>query len=282
MANFSEVELNILIWIQSFATPSLDVIWQCITMLGEETWMVLAFSYLYWCYRKDMALYLSFSLFSGLAVNSVLKNVFHLARPMGEPGIRVLREETATGYSFPSGHSQLGSAAFSSLYFWWRKKRLLFLAIIASLLIAYSRLYLGVHYPKDVIVGLLLGWAVSYLCYYGYTHVRRRYLLFFLVGIVAVAAMLCFPGKTAYQSAGLFAGFFLGSWVEDRFITFQPYQGARLRRVYRWILGVCGIFAIKLTIEMFSPSPLLWVCGYGFLAFYIYALYPLIFTKLKL
>ena len=282
MANFSEVELNILIWIQSFATPSLDVIWQCITMLGEETWMVLAFSYLYWCYRKDMARYLSFSLFSGLAVNSVLKNVFHLARPMGEPGIRVLREETATGYSFPSGHSQLGSAAFSSLYFWWRKKRLLFLAIIASLLIAYSRLYLGVHYPKDVVVGLLLGWAVSYLCYYGYTHVRRRYLLFFLVGIVAVAAMLCFPGKTAYQSAGLFAGFFLGSWVEDRFITFQPYQGSRLRRVYRWILGVCGIFAIKLTIEMFSPSPLLWVCGYGFLAFYIYALYPLIFTKLKL
>ncbi len=282
MAYLKAIELNIIMWIQSFATPSLDVIWQCITMMGEETWMVLVFSYIYWCYRKDMALFLSFSLFSGLAVNSVLKNMFHLARPMGEPGVRVLRAETATGYSFPSGHSQMGAAAFSSLYFWWKKKKLLFLAIVASLLIAYSRLYLGVHYPKDVITGLLLGWGVSFLCYYGFTHVHRRYLLFLVVGGIAVLGMLLFPGKTAYQSAGLFIGFFLGSWIEDRFIVFQPYQGSKLRRIYRWILGVCGILAIRLAIDLFVPSPLVWLTGYGFLAFYIYALYPLIFTKLRL
>lgn len=282
MTTLKAIELHILLWIQSFATPFGDVFWQWMTMLGEETWMVLAVSYIYWCRRKDLGLYLSFSLFCGVAVNSLLKEVFHLARPMGEPGIRVLREETAVGYSFPSGHSQLGSGIFASLYAWCRGKKLLLLAVAASLLIGYSRLYLGVHYPKDVVAGLVLGWAVSFLCYYGDTLCRRRYLLFFLAAVLSIVGMLCFPGKAVYQSAGLCSGFFLGSWVEDRFIAFSPCAGSKRRCLCRWLLGVVGVLFLKLGLEMATPSPPVWLWGYGFLAFYIYGLYPLLFSKWKL
>lgn len=282
MAYLKEIELHILMWIQSFATPSLDVIWQCITMLGEETWMVLLLCYLYWCRRKDAALFFSFTLFTSLTVNSLLKNIFQFARPIGEPGIRVLREQTATGFSFPSGHSQLGATAFASLGFWLRQKRFLLLAVAVSLLIGYSRMYLGVHYPKDVLVGILLGWMISYLCYQLYTHCHKTYLLFFLIGAFAIGAMALFPGKTGYQSMGLLGGFLLGSWVEDRFILSQPEKGESLRKTYRWILGVCGLLAIKLGLEALPQTPFLWLAGYFFLAAYIYAIYPFIYTKLKL
>lgn len=282
MAYLQQIELNILMWIQSFSTPALDVIWQCITMLGEETWMVLAFCYIYWCYRKDMALFLSFTLFTSLTCNSLLKNMFRLPRPIGEPGIRVLREHTATGFSFPSGHSQLGATAFAGLSYWYGKKKYFFGAVIVSLLIGYSRMYLGVHYPKDVVVGLLLGWGISYLCYLLYRRVKKTYGLFFVTWLFSLGCTFFFPDKTAWQCLGLFTGFVLGSWVEDRFVQFNPGAGSRLRKLYRWILGICGILGIKLLLEQCPDTVAFYVGGYFFLAFYMYCLYPLIFQKLRL
>ena len=131
---------------------------QLITMLGEQWAVILVLAVSYWAFDKKTGEELAFTLLvSGLS-NNILKGFFRFERPIGIDGIRTLRAHTATGYSFPSGHSQ--NAA--TLYFFparrgggWRWAA----AAVVSLLVGLSRLYLGVHYPKDVAAGLALGIA---------------------------------------------------------------------------------------------------------------------------
>ena len=100
------MELALLKWIQSFSSPFLDGLFQLITMLGEQWAVVLALALSYWVIDKNMGEEFAFTLLISGLCNNILKGVFRFERPIGQEGIRTLRAHTATGYSFPSGHSQ--------------------------------------------------------------------------------------------------------------------------------------------------------------------------------
>ena len=86
-----------------------------------------------------------------------------MPRPIGEPGIRTIYAETATGYSFPSGHSQMMATVGSAIPLWYRKNSRGSLSRSCSWW-RFPCMYLGVHYPRDVFAGLLLGVGISWLC----------------------------------------------------------------------------------------------------------------------
>ena len=99
------MELALLKWIQSFSSPFWDGMFQLITMLGEQWAVILVLAVSYWAFDKKTGEELAFTLLvSGLS-NNILKGFFRFERPIGIDGIRTLRAHTATGYSFPSGHS---------------------------------------------------------------------------------------------------------------------------------------------------------------------------------
>ena len=106
-----EFELNIIRAIQSIANPFLDGLFQFITMFGEEAILIPLIAVIYWSFNKKMAEYIAYASLTSVLVNGAIKDIFKAKRPIGEPGIRSLRVETATGYSFPSGHTQ-GTASF--------------------------------------------------------------------------------------------------------------------------------------------------------------------------
>ena len=106
-----EFELNIIRSIQSIANPFLDGLFQLITMFGEEAILIPLIAVIYWTFNKKMGEYIAYSSLTSVLINGAVKDVFKAKRPIGEPGIRSLRVETATGYSFPSGHTQ-GTASF--------------------------------------------------------------------------------------------------------------------------------------------------------------------------
>ena len=115
------MEAQIIKWIQSFSHPILDDVFQVVTMLGEELFIIVAMALIYWVFNKEMGKYLCYSLCVTLCVNGIIKSLVKAPRPIGEEGIRSLRVETADGYSFPSGHTQSSSTFFFSVACWIKK-----------------------------------------------------------------------------------------------------------------------------------------------------------------
>lgn len=98
---------------------------------------------------------------AALLVNSILKPAVDRERPfVRDPGVHLVGP-TPSGSSFPSGHAASAVAGAYGLVFVWPRRRALLWALAAS--ISCSRVYLGVHYPTDVVVGALVGWGVARL-----------------------------------------------------------------------------------------------------------------------
>jgi len=155
-------ELSLLHWFETLHTPVLNTIMKCITSLGNAGifWILLTLVCL--CiarYRRcgaAMALALIFSL---IFTNLIIKNIVVRPRPFWVDPTFNLLISAPTDYSFPSGHSSASFAAAAACFSQRRKEGIALLVLAA--LIAFSRLYFTVHYPTDVLCGILLG------CVYG-------------------------------------------------------------------------------------------------------------------
>jgi membrane-associated phospholipid phosphatase len=153
-------DTSILQWIHSHATPALDVFFLVVTTIGDVEILLPATLIIagYLLYKKQRlnALIILFSVGGAATANFMLKLLFHRDRPSFWHSLI-----TETGYSFPSGHAMLSSALILSIIFiaWKTRWRWLTvtLGMIIIALIGLSRLYMGVHYPTDIIAG----WSVS-------------------------------------------------------------------------------------------------------------------------
>ena len=156
-----EFQVEIIKSIQSVASPALDVIFQIITMFGEELFLIPIVALIFWCINKEMGYWLCWCAAMGnLAVNSI-KGIFKVERPIGWEGVRTLRAQTATGYSFPSGHTACATGFFGSIALWLRAHKLVVALCVALIILTgFSRCWLGCHCPKDVLVAWLLSAAV--------------------------------------------------------------------------------------------------------------------------
>lgn len=152
--------MSFLYLLQEWRTPVLDAIFSTFTLLGEEAFFLFIALTVYWCIDKKNGYYLLTVSFIGLTVNQLLKLIFRIPRPwVLDPDFPIVEEarEAATGYSFPSGHTQNAVNTFGSIarFTGHRALRIVCLALIP--IVAFSRMYLGVHTPKDVLVSIGIG-----------------------------------------------------------------------------------------------------------------------------
>lgn len=161
------IELSILDWIQTFHTPFLDKIMVFITRLGDAgiIWIVLSIVLLLIPKtRKSGAVMVAALVVDVVLCNIVLKNLVARTRPYDvNTGVHLLVAKLHD-YSFPSGHTAASFASVTALYLAGEKKLWKF-ALVLACLIAISRLYLYVHYPTDVLGGILFGVISGYLGY---------------------------------------------------------------------------------------------------------------------
>lgn len=161
------IELSILDWIQTLHTPFLDKIMVFITRLGDTgiIWIVLSIVLLLIPKtRKSGAVMVVALVVDVLLCNIVLKNLVARTRPYDvNTGVHLLVAKLHD-YSFPSGHTAASFASVTALYLAGEKKLWKF-ALVLACLIAISRLYLYVHYPTDVLGGILFGVISGYLGY---------------------------------------------------------------------------------------------------------------------
>jgi membrane-associated phospholipid phosphatase len=275
------MELEILKSIQSINNNFFDVFFEIITIFGEELFIIPVLAVIYWGIDKRFGEYMGFSIFSSLLVNNFLKDIFKFNRPIGEENIRSLRVETATGYSFPSGHSQGAGTFYSSLSFYIRKKIIYFFSFIMIILIGFSRLYLGVHYPKDVLVGIILGVFISYITYFFYYRVLSRNKMYIILLMIFTPLLLFVESADFYKIYGSYFGFVLGIILEKKYINFNT-DIKFIKKFLRIFLGIGLIFILKISLKIFFVDHVIFdMIRYFFIVFFGIGIYPMIFKKLS-
>ena len=214
--------------------------------LFAVTYLIIVPVMVYWCLDKRAGLYTLGSFTTAVAVNAVVKLTVCAPRPWIRDG-RVLPAgnaiETATGYSFPSGHTVTAAPVYGGLAVsaWKKMKWVSVLCVICILLTGFSRNYLGVHTPQDVAVAMaesaLVLWGMAVLFKYLDRHPEKE-IRFLLSGLVLCAGMLVFitlkqypvfarvdpekMKKDGYGDIGKLAAFCLGRLIERRWIRFEP------------------------------------------------------------
>ena len=151
--------MEILKFLENVRSPFFSAVFGFITHLGEETVAIVVLCAIFWCINKRIAYGIGVAYFlSGLTVQG-MKICFRIDRPwIVDPTLNPLPSALpqATGYSFPSGHTQSAAVLFGSLGVQIKYKTIKALCFFLVLLVAFSRMYLGVHTLLDVVTSLLI------------------------------------------------------------------------------------------------------------------------------
>lgn len=173
----NQFEASIILWIQENLRGPLDGLWVFITHLGDEGYLWIAMGILFLIFKKTRPI--GFTMLVSLIINFVIVNLTLkglVARPRPfviNEAIQPLITNVSAYRSFPSGHT---SGSFSAMFafYRWVPKKFGIPALILAGLISISRWYVGVHYPTDVLGGLIIGYLSSVAAYYLVTYVRKK------------------------------------------------------------------------------------------------------------
>ena len=276
------MELEIIKVIQSIHNNILDNFAQGITMLGEQYFYFLFLVIVFWHIDKRFGYKLGFVLISNGIINGAIKDIVNARRPIGVEGVRSLRIETATGNSFPSGHSQ-GAAAFWFLLMREFKKRWLYiLGTVLMIIIGLSRIYLGVHWPKDVAVGLIIGIAWVYIggkiFDYSVEKNNKHILLFFI--LPSLIGLLLFKSSDYLKAVAIGMGFYIGYAIEDKYVQFEEEAIPKIQ-VLKFLIGASGLLIIMVYFKKLMPKGNINdFIRYSLLGIWITAGAPFIFTRI--
>lgn len=261
-----EFQLDILMYLQSIRNELLTSIFTFFTVCTEVPVITVLTGILYWCINKKAGQRTLFALCGSLNINAGVKNFVKMPRPIGTEGLESLRVETATGYSFPSGHTQTATTFWTSMIYLFRKSWIYIVGLFMILGAGISRLYLGVHWPMDVIVGWVFGIALSILFIKLFDYIDDSKNYYILVGLMLIFGIFTYfvGGEDLYKMFGLYTGFALGYMVEDTYINFSTENEIRRKNIFaktpsrneglgkkilRFIVGIISLLAVYLLLN---------------------------------
>ena len=279
-----EFQAEIIRAIQSAANPALDFIFEAITMLGEDFFIIFVATFVYWCYKKDMGYWLCWCLSFGNLLVSSVKCVFKIPRPIGYEGIRTLREHTAPGYSFPSGHTHASANFFGSAARYLDKKWFWCVALIVPAFVGLSRLYLGVHWPMDVCAGYIIGMGIPLLLWKLFKKFGEKKSLLFLISTLVYLPFfaVAWDDTSFWKSFGFALGVAVGAFIETKFINFETEGVPVKKRALRYIGGIVLVLIVYLVPKALLPvGPVYSLIRYFLIPVAATALWPAIFKKFR-
>lgn len=295
-----QLELDFLHALRNISNPFFDTLFEIITMLGEETILIGILAFFYFIYDKKIGQIIAYTLFTSLMVNHTVKGLVKYERPFNfDPELDAVRVETATGYSFPSGHTHQAATLYSSVaknLNVSRKKLLWAICLTIIFLVGFSRLWLGVHYPKDVIVGLILGFAMTFICSYlfkKFTTSYRSTILLYLISLLIFSPLLFIYYEKDYESIYVYKNFYvcfamyagyIGAYIiEEKYVNFSCNTTNR-KKLLRLLGAVISVILIKVGLKeilkiFFDNSIFLDMLRYFLMTFVCMGVYPLLFKK---
>ncbi len=176
--------------LEKLRMPVLNEFMLAVTTFGEETAFLVIAMILFWCVDKYIGYYTLAVGFVGTIANQFMKLWFRIPRPwVLDPNFTILEQarEAASGYSFPSGHTQSAFGTFGSIAYTTKNKKVRIAAIVIPILVALSRMYIGVHTPLDVVVSILIAIALIIALKPLVLENNRRFLPILLGGMLLIA-----------------------------------------------------------------------------------------------
>lgn len=297
-----QANIEILKAIAKIRNGFLDALMLFLTEFGSEIIVIAVVCALYWCVNKKLAYRIGMIFFaSGILVQG-LKVGFHIERPWVldktfEPVAAA--KSGATGYSFPSGHTQGAAALYGTLFTATQKRWFKVICAVMIVLVAFTRLYLGVHTPLDVVVSA----AVTLGCVWVFGKVAdalecgnsRDFDLCMILS--SLALLLCVFSfflaaqgivesehiNDSFKSGGAGVAFAIGWYLERRYLNFSVRTDRLWKQIVKMAVGVAVTLAIKSGLKLIAPDNLtVDFIRYFCTVFWVIFLYPMLFNRFSL
>ncbi|MDR0401037.1 MAG: phosphatase PAP2 family protein [Treponema sp.] len=293
--------LEVIHTVQAHANPGFTVFMKLVTNFGGTAVYLALLPFIFWCYDEEKGIRLGIAIMVSLWINMGLKFLCGQPRPFWpgyDPSVGVIAE---FGNGFPSGHAQISLTLWVIVASWSGKKWVCAAALLLSLLVGFSRIYLGVHFPTD----LFGGWALGALTLCGYFLLSdkikaalqrggRRFQM--IASAVAAFIMILYRPSTEILIPGaVVLGMGLAYSITANHISFRAAAlfgrrglGKYLSLAGRYLIGVAGIAVLFVVSGRIDPGKgsslysLFFFLRYALLEFWIYAAAPWIFLRLRL
>lgn len=259
--------MQFLYFLEGIRTPFLDKFFSLITLLGGETVFLAIAIIVFWCVSKRHGYYFMTTGFCSIILTRCLKLVCRVPRPwVKDPAFTIVEaaRAEATGYSFPSGHSQSVAIALGCPARFIKSTALRVICIVLIVLTALSRMYLGVHTPADVLVSLAICAVLIFVLYPLFLKGSEKPAIIYITLSALAALSLAFVlfvelnawpadidaanlesgAKNAYQMLGCCFGMLLTFHIERKYINFDEKApiGAQ---IFKAVLGLLLVLALK-------------------------------------
>ena len=299
--------MQLLYALAAIRTPLLDVIVGLITRLGEETILLVIGMIIMWCIDKKWGFRFIFAGLFGTALNQLLKAIFLVPRPwVLDPEFEIVESarEAATGYSFPSGHTQSAGTVFGMIAMWLKKRKVTIACVIIVLLVGFSRMSLGVHTPYDVGVSLVTSLftvvGVTALCERAQTGKQKAVLSLGMIGfaLVLVLYVMLAPKRAAnvaefdahgvenaWKLLGSMIGLGIAWYMDERYTRFDTKE-PMVTQVIKLVVGFALVMAIKGGLKpvlgaLMNGSPIAHAIRYFAVVLFGAGLWPMTFKGFK-
>ena len=284
--------MKLLYLLESLRTPAGDWLMSGITHLGGETAFLAVAIFIFWCVDKHEGYYLLTVGFLGTVLNQFLKLLCRIPRPwVLDPDFTIVESARAeaTGYSFPSGHTQNAVGTFGGIARATKRHCLRWVCVVIFVLVSFSRMYLGVHTPLDVSAAAVTAVVLIFVIYpivrSAAEDPKKMAVLLGVMTVVALAYVIYanfarFPAdvdpdnlfegrKNSCSLLGALLGFCVGYTLERKYIRFET-KAVWWAQVLKVLGGAALLLAVKQGLKLlFAAVGFTWIGTHAIRYFFV-------------
>ena len=260
------------------------------SLFGEEVALILIMGLIYWCLDKRVGKYIGEIVIIGALWNPMIKNIFCRRRPyMDNENIDLLRmiakdadkyDVAAQGFSFPSGHSTNAAALYGGLARLKNDKTWIWAGIL-MILVGFSRVAVGAHFPTDVLAGWGMGLFVVFFIPWLKRKLQNENLFYGILVMTALPGVFYCRSEDYFTALGLLIGFVLAMKFEEKYVNFEGTRKP-LEIVLRLAGGGVVYFVLNLALKRDLPAgDIARVIRYAVVTFVMMGVYPMAFKALR-